>query len=403
MKIEFKLLKAKKITPEGFPMVFEISHKGVRKQKTIGFSKVEHFIEDHKTISAKHPDFEILFPLLNDYKLAARKIVLSGVVDVQQAYKMLFEFNSKEPPFVNFCKHEFEQMKQQVVSYEKNGNIVARNKVAGNLKVYQNVLNQFEIFIEDYPASEIEISILNDFKNFQIRKGNSKSTIHCYLSTIRSLYNKASVKYAFENKKPFAGVFSGLKIKSYNSKKKHISKDSIKLLESWTGPKLKTEAVDMFLLQFYFAGSDLIDLYFLEKKHIINGRLYFERSKTNTGKLIDLKVHTKAAAILEKYKNNTKYVFDFRKDVDGYKTFRSRYAKNLKAVQLQLGIQVVPMGGFLGVKVARHTFATIGKNLLIEPDILRELMGHERDDVDNFYKDKFPEKMRDKALFDIID
>jgi hypothetical protein len=29
-------------------------------------------------------------------------------------------------------------------------------------------------------------------------------------------------------------------------------------------------------------------------------------------------------------------------------------------------------------------------------------MGHERDDVDNYYKDKYPEAVRDQALFDII-
>lgn len=403
MKIEFKLLKAKKNTTDGFPMVFEISHKGVRKQKTIGFSKIEHFIEDHKTISGKHPDFNVLFPLINDYKIAARKIVLSGVIDVALAYKMLFEYSSKEPSFLKFCESEFKIMEMQIYDFEKSSNIVMRNKVAGNLKVYKNVLRQFEIFIENMPASEINLSVLNDFKSNQIQKGNSKATIYGYLSTLRSLYNKASLKFAFENKKPFAGVFNGLKIKSYNSKKKHINIDDIKLLEGFVGPKLRTQAVDMFLLQFYFAGADLIDLYYMEKRNLVNGRVYFERSKTNTGKLIDLKIHDKAAAILEKYKNSTKYVFDFRKDVKGYETFRSRYAKNLKAVQLLLGIKVVPMGGFLGVKVARHTFATIGKNLFIEPDILRELMGHERDDVDNFYKDKFPEKIRDKALFDIID
>lgn len=39
---------------------------------------------------------------------------------------------------------------------------------------------------------------------------------------------------------------------------------------------------------------------------------------------------------------------------------------------------------------------------MIETDITRELMGHERDDVDNYYKDKYPEKVRDNALFEII-
>jgi hypothetical protein len=29
-------------------------------------------------------------------------------------------------------------------------------------------------------------------------------------------------------------------------------------------------------------------------------------------------------------------------------------------------------------------------------------MGHERDDVDQYYKDRFPEAVRDEALFKII-
>jgi hypothetical protein len=40
--------------------------------------------------------------------------------------------------------------------------------------------------------------------------------------------------------------------------------------------------------------------------------------------------------------------------------------------------------------VARHSFANRAKNLMIETDITRELMGHEHDD--NYYKDKYPEK-----------
>jgi hypothetical protein len=63
---------------------------------------------------------------------------------------------------------------------------------------------------------------------------------------------------------------------------------------------------------------------------------------------------------------------------------------------------VLPDGGYMGVKVARHTFANIAKGLMIEPDVIRELMGHERDDVDNYYKDKYPEMIRDNALFEII-
>lgn len=402
MKIDFKLLANGKEYADGFPMVFSFSHQGKRKQKIIGFSKKEHFIEDHKTISAKHPDFNVLFPIINDYKILARKIVLSGVDDVDKAFKMLFEMNQKETSFVEFCKGLFIEMKEQIKTHERHKNIGQRNKVAGNLKVYENILNQFIGFVGDLPASEISTSLLLTFKNYMLKKGNSKSTIYSYLAILKSLYNQACVKYDFENTKPFVGLFNGLKIKSYNSKKKNISKADVVLMENWVGPKLKTEAVHFWLLEFYFAGADLIDLYYLKDVQIIKNRVYFERGKTSTGKLIDLAIHEKAAAILKIYKNNSEYVFPFRKDIKGYETFRSRYAKNLKKVQEELGINVMPVGGNLSGKVARHTFATIGKNLLIDPDLLRELMGHERDDVDNYYKDKFPQAIRDKALFEII-
>ena len=68
-----------------------------------------------------------------------------------------------------------------------------------------------------------------------------------------------------------------------------------------------------------------------------------------------------------------------------------------------MDIKILPTGGNLSVKVARHTFGNRAKQLMIDTDIIRELMAHERNDVDNFYKDKFSEEVRDQALFKIID
>lgn len=78
-------------------------------------------------------------------------------------------------------------------------------------------------------------------------------------------------------------------------------------------------------------------------------------------------------------------------------------SKKLELIQTRFNIQLEHEGGKLGIKMARHTFGNIGKHLFIEEDLLRELMGHERDDVDNYYKDKYSQKVRDEALFKIID
>jgi len=58
--------------------------------------------------------------------------------------------------------------------------------------------------------------------------------------------------------------------------------------------------------------------------------------------------------------------------------------------------------GNLGWKLSRHTFANIAKSLFLEVDLIRELMAHERDDIDNYYKDRYPEEVRDKAHWEII-
>ena len=98
-----------------------------------------------------------------------------------------------------------------------------------------------------------------------------------------------------------------------------------------------------------------------------------------------------------------KFVFPWRKDFEGYKNFRDNLRRSMDHVQEITGIDVLPLGGKIRVKVARHSFATIGKQLFIDADLLRELMGHERNDVDTIYKDKYPQKTRDKAQLLIIE
>jgi hypothetical protein len=402
MKIEIKLIRSVKETAEGFPLVVSFSHRMERKQKLICYCKDSHFSESAKMITSKHPEYDLLVPILMDYKLKAKRIVLSGCDDVNVAYAELFKYSNDGVLFLDFAQELVAEMNEIARKFDVKKDVVARNRIAGNATVYKNFINQVKPFVGGVLLKDIDYDVINRFKNYQVGIGNSKNTVHQYLRTFRAIYNKGILKYALVDVKPFAGVFGGLKVKSYQNKKKYLTKDSILLLEQL---QLKTKAqlyVDIWLLQFYFGGCDLIDLYYLKRMMVRKGRIYFERGKTGTGMLIDLKIHPKAEAILAKLENTTEWLIAGRKDVKGYHTFRTRYAKNLIQVQQQLKIDVMPTGGNIGSKVARHTFATMAKNLNLEPDLIRELMGHERDDVDQYYKDRFPEAVRDEALYRVI-
>lgn len=402
MKITVRLWKNRKLELDGYPVYVTIRHKDKRLSKKIANSFPKDFDNNIGMVLPSHPDFDILYPYLYDLKTRAKEIKLNGVDDIDQAFDFLFKKKQTGKNFVQLCNLIFAEMQQQINVFEKSGQLIKRNKLAGNLKVYQNAVKMFSENFGYVSILDLDKKLLLDFKNSCIMRGNSKSTINNYLRTLRALYNQISIKYDFEPKKPFEGVFVGLNVKSYQTKKKYITKDSVKLLEHLNLPGKKQMYVDLALLQFYFGGCDLIDLYFLQKKQCQHGKIFLNRGKTTNDMLVEVFVTEKAAAILEKYQNTTNYVFDFRKDGKAYETFRRRYTRVLEEVQQELNIPVLPLGGKLGVKVFRHTFANIAKNLYLEPDLIRELMGHERDDVDNYYKDKFPEEVRKDALLKII-
>lgn len=412
MKIEIKLLRAKKETAEGFPLVVELSHQGKRKQKTIAFCKSSQFSEDGKIVTSKHPDYDVLQPILMDIKIRARKIILSGIVNVDKAFEELFKVDFSGITFADYGAQLVAEMNDLARQFEKNKDTLSRNKILGNIKVYENALTQFNSVVPAVLLADLDYNSLMRFRNYHVAVGNSKSTVNLYLRTIRTIYNKGILKHRLPDNKPFKGVFDGLKVKSYDNKKKYVTKEVFQLIENFDFGNAKQKYIDLFKLQFYFGGADLIDIYYLKKLHYKKNRIYFERGKTTNGLLLDLGVHPKAKAIIEKYISTDKdeWLFTWRKDKTGYEGFRRRYSRALEEMTEihnakfpENKIEVMPLGGSLGVKVARHSFANIAKNLFLEPDLIRELMGHERDDVDNYYKDRFPEKMRDEALFRIID
>ncbi|WP_162558751.1 tyrosine-type recombinase/integrase [Robertkochia solimangrovi] len=133
--------------------------------------------------------------------------------------------------------------------------------------------------------------------------------------------------------------------------------------------------------------------------------MYLKRSKLGAKAYVfDVLLLPEAARILNKYQDKdpeSEYVFPWSKNRTRYQTFRSSHNAKLKRIQKNSGLEILPTGGVLTTKVIRHSFATIAKFKHVEPDIIRELMGHERGDIDTAYKDRYPEGVRDSALKEI--
>jgi len=393
MKISLVLLKNKKVSKKGFPVVINIYHKGKYKRITTGFfSKPEHWDFEKQVPVVLHPDFDYIFPEVIDLRFKIKELERKKEMDFNKIEKYLkSEYNKAKNPIT----HDFYKFADILIDEKK------KNGSLSNAKVYNTAKTQLMRYKSHLLFDDFDYNLLIGFVNDKKRDGVKSTTIHNYLRTLRAIYNQAVLRDVTEDKKPFTGVFKGLKIRSHQMRKKYLVLDDIIKIEEAKLTGLTDYVRDLFLLQFYLGGQDLIDVYNLKHSDVKNDRIFFKRSKVSNGYQFDVCATKKVKAILKKY-NEPEYLFPGRKDFAGYETFRRRYGRYLIDLQNRLEIKVKPLEGNLGIKVARHTFANIGKRLGIEEDMLRELMGHERDDIDNFYKDRYPEEERDLAQMKII-
>jgi len=390
LKASIQLYKNDKITKGGYPVKLILSHERKTRRKTIAHSLEEDWDPVAKFPLSSHDDFEDLYIYISEIKKKSVKIDFSRITDFDTAFSYLLG----DSRIYTKSFYDFAQL--MISEQRKQGR-------EGNAVVYENAVNAFKSFSAQLNFSEITIDFLDRFKAFQKEKGNQNSTIKNYIGEVKAIYNKAVRRGLVENSNVFEGVFSDIKVRARRKKQRYLTRAELEKLQKADLSPSYQRAVDLALLQFYLGGVDLIDLYYLKHTDFHKNRVFFKRSKMNSISFeFDLLVPQLAETILNNYKVEGEYIFPWRKDYLGYKTFRDNHTRNLKKVQQRLGIELSPRNDNLTSKVMRHTFATLAKFERIEEDLIRELMGHERNDVDTIYKDKYPEAERNAAQLKIL-
>jgi integrase len=133
-------------------------------------------------------------------------------------------------------------------------------------------------------------------------------------------------------------------------------------------------------MSFYLQGMPFADLARLQVGNIIDGRIKYDRQKTD--KPYDVKITPQLEAILARFaegKNKSDYLLPVIKrqtPVEQYKDVLwaiQRYNKNLKKLAALVGIQEN-----LTSYVARHSFASLADEMEIPLTGIRDMLGHER-------------------------
>ncbi|KAB8153393.1 tyrosine-type recombinase/integrase [Kordia sp. TARA_039_SRF] len=412
MRATVKLFKSDGVSKGGnYPIKLTVTHKGKSKRKTISNSTAEHWNEADQLPLPAHVDFDDLYPTIKNIRNRAQKRAFKSLMNVDEAIQYLLKNEKSDLDFFVFAKERIEYM-----------NCIGR---VGNAGAYTAAVNDFKTFLgrETLYFDEINSSLIERYKEWKKRqpinsvamsknkdilpKYPKNATIVNYISELRALYNKCRKMNNLKDNEPFKGVFQDVFVRKRRARNVYIDKNGIKKLENAEGKFRKKgtyKTIDLALLQFYLGGQDMTDIYFLKKKDIDKGRVFFKRNKLGEkGELFDVKIFDKAQKIIEKYSTEkSDYIFPWKKDRTAYKTFLRTYNRSLNHVIEKLEIEVHPKQNSFTSKCIRHTFATIGKFLHVDPDMIREIMGHERNEIDTIYKDKYPREIRDHAHWKII-
>lgn len=277
-----------------------------------------------------------------------------------------------------------------------------RQKTAENYCCATRSLRQFmnsEGLGTRLPLHEVDGRLILRFESYLTRvKRISRNSSSAYMRPLRAAYNKAVAEGICADRKPFAGVYTGVD----RTRKRALDESGLKRLLSLnlSGSPGLGMVRDIFFFSFLANGMSFVDVAHLHMSDICNGRICYSRSKT--GQQITVKVCTQMREIIRRYhRKGSKMIFPLV-DADGcykdYETALRLYNRNLCRLAKIAGIE----GGLTSYS-ARHSWASQAYRLHVPVAVISSCMGHTTEMTTRIYLRSLEESEADRYCLTVIE
>ncbi|MCX6258001.1 MAG: site-specific integrase [Bacteroidia bacterium] len=291
-------------------------------------------------------------------------------------------------------RFSFREFNQKIIEELKMSNKL------GNAFAYEQAqkfldrnTNNRELYFED-----INYQLLKKLEAQHLSRNKTLNSLSFYLRTIRATYNRA-IKEGLVKLDLYP--FTNYSIKETKTVKRAIRKTDIeKIRDIVLEPNNPLwHARNYFMFSFYCIGMNFSDMAQLKKSSITEDRMIYIRAKT--GKAYSVKLTAPAKEILSHYlidQAADDYVFPIIKrnglelQMKDMQNDRKTFNKYLKRLGKMCGIEAN-----LTSYVARHSWATIAKDLNVPISVISEGLGHEDIKTTQIYLDSFDADVIDKA------
>ncbi len=339
---------------EGKRKYLDTSHFVVKKQLTKDYKIKDPFIAEQ------------VEKQLRDYRKEISELAEKLIYFTADSLADHLLNKNEDINFIKFCDQHIKKLKSEGRDGTAATHRVIRNSLVDYFKRESFSINEIHsnmlVSYEKYLRSERKLKRFNQLGNpvYSIKKGLSDSGLHNHMRDLRTLFNAAREKYNNED----IGIY---KVKHYPFKKYKVGsppptrkrnntlEEVLKIRDCITQVDSRAElAKELYMLSFYLCGINAVDLYNLTDNNIKNGRINYNRSKTERKRkdnaFISIKVPKVATSLLEKYVGllSSRYA----------NTYCLNWAlcKGMEQLRTITGIQGITLYW------ARHTFATVARN-----------------------------------------
>lgn len=267
----------------------------------------------------------------------------------------------------------------------KDGTKVAYQSTCVSLKKYINTLSVKQ---KDVRMSDIDCDFVIGYEDFLYMEGLSENTVNYYLRNFRAIYN-ASIRegYKQHGEHPFVYV----RTRPCKTVKRALTKETMKSLVSlslFNTPELEFSR-DLYLFSFYAQGMAFVDVAFLEKKNVNGGVVSYFRHKSK--QLISIVVTPQMQALIDKYSNDSEYIFPIidrlNEELSAYDQYRlalGRINRHLKKIAVGLNLEIP-----LTTYTTRHTWATLARDSGAPVSVISAGLGHTSEETTRVYLKEF--------------
>lgn len=387
--------KRRKKADDTFPLIMRLSHHGLTLPIPVNISIKENDWDNKKREVKKSyigaEGAKRFNNRIQQKRLDALAIIqnleekgkLEGI-SIHELKKLIVNENSTDS-FTHFAEGLIQDLKEA--------------KRFGTATAYSDALAAIKKFSkkEHLKFEAISFEFLSKWETAHLAKGNRINGFSAYLRSIRAIYNKG-IKAGVVTKDLYP--FDDYKLKSEETAKRALSMSLLnKIIKKQfeeDSPLFDTR--NYFLLSYMMYGMNFIDMAYMRKENIADGRINYRRSKTS--RQFDIKVTQNLERMLKHYIDlypDSEFVFPILKRDEpelrykDVKWARSRYNEKLN----ELG-KACKIDRKLTSYVSRHSFATQAMFQTIPIEAISAMLGHRSLKTTQIYLSSLPNSTLDK-------